>query len=95
MSKSKDHRKRLIDTHVSIGIEKAVWQIGKGIDPLFEYNCLFTGESHCCTFKLFDVYLEADSLITTPSKQFNSAAIGFWSTLKLKNGLFPIYTKNW
>jgi hypothetical protein len=27
-------------THFSIGIEKAIWQTGKGTDPLFEYNCL-------------------------------------------------------
>jgi hypothetical protein len=26
--------------YVSIGTEKAVWQTGKGIDPLFEYSCL-------------------------------------------------------
>ena len=28
-------------THVSIGIEEAVWQIGKGTDALFEYDCLY------------------------------------------------------
>jgi len=30
----------LIDYPASIGIEKAGWQTGKGINPLFEYNCL-------------------------------------------------------
>ena len=39
-------------THVSIGIEKAVWQTGKGNDPLFEEN------NHCLQVNLIVGHLK-------------------------------------
>ena len=39
-------------TRVSIGIEKAVWQTGKGNDPLFEEN------SHCLQVNLIVGHLK-------------------------------------